>query len=162
MRFSSLLVFVFQILSAQNIFQSAEIVIEAFGERLETKTHLTPHLLDIAKNGHLLDTEKKEELKNLGFNFNQSLVNRSGAQRTESRGLDRYYDKSYFRIHYTSTGRNAVDPTDQNSNNIPDYIETIAETFETVSSSFHNQMGFVLPPSDGAVSYTHLTLPTKA
>ena len=149
MRFCSLLVTVFQILSAQDIFQSAEIVIEAFSERLETKTHLTPHLLDIAKNGHLLDTEKKEELKNLGFNFNQSLVNRSGAQRTESRGLDRYYDKSYFRIHYTSSGRNAVDPTDQNSNSIPDYIETVAEIFDTVSSRLHNQMGFVLPPSDG-------------
>ena len=88
MRFFAPLIFVFQILIAQDIFQSAEIVIEAFGERLETKTHLTPYLFDIAKNGHLLDSEKKEELKNLGFNFNQSLVSKSGAQRTESRGLD--------------------------------------------------------------------------
>ena len=63
MRFFAPLIFVFQILIAQDIFQSAEIVIEAFGERLETKTHLTPYLFDIAKNGHLLDSEKKEELK---------------------------------------------------------------------------------------------------
>ena len=65
MRFFTPLIFVFQILIAQDIFQSAEIVIEAFGERLETKTHLTPYLFDIAKNGHLLDSEKKEELKNV-------------------------------------------------------------------------------------------------
>ena len=152
MRFSISFVFLSQLLFGQKPHQSAEIIIQAFEEKLETKVHLTPHLFNIARGGHLLDEEKKERLKDLGFDFNHMLVNRGGTQRAEGRGLDQYYDTGYFRIHFTTIGRNAVNRMDQNVNNIPDYIESVAKIFDIVSSRFHDQMGFVLPPSDGNYS----------
>ena len=130
MRFSISFVFLSQLLFGQKPHQSAEIIIQAFEEKLETKVHLTPHLFNIARGGHLLDEEKKERLKDLGFDFNHMLVNRGGTQRAEGRGLDQYYDTGYFRIHFTTIGRNAVNEMDQNANNIPDYIESVAKIFD--------------------------------
>ena len=127
MRLSISFVFLSQLLLGQKPHQSAEIIIQAFEEKLENKVHLTPHLFNIARGGHLLDEEKKERLKDLGFDFNHMLVNRGGAQRAEGRGLDQYYDTGYFRIHFTTIGRNAVNEMDQNANNIPDYIESVAK-----------------------------------
>ena len=119
-------------LFAQDVHQSASEIIDGFNGLPVKNNHITPYLLDIARNGHQLDFDSKAKLEQLGFNFDQSLVNRSGAQRSESIGLDEYFDIGYFRIHYTTTGRNTVITTDLNSNNIPDYIESMAEVFDYV------------------------------
>ena len=98
-------------------------VINAFSNNNIKNNHITPYLLEIARNGHQLDSNIKAKLEELGFNFNQSLVSRGGAKRSESVGLDKFYDSGNFRIHYTTIGRNAVSGADNNANNIPDYIE---------------------------------------
>ena len=136
-------------ISAQDIYQSANEVINGFNDRPIKNEHITEHLLDIARNGHQLDSDHKSRLEELGFNFDQSLVTRGGAQRAESIGLDKFFDIKYFRIHYTTSGRNAVSSIDLNSNNIPDYIDSLAEVFENVSEVLHEKLGFNKPPGDG-------------
>ncbi|MFC1528252.1 MXAN_6640 family putative metalloprotease [Candidatus Neomarinimicrobiota bacterium] len=122
--------------------QSADRVIDV----LEGKSfvrHMTPFLLDIARNGHLLSEENKGQLKSLGFDFSGNLVVLLRPN------LNYYYDTEHFRIHYDLTGTNAVDNTITNENNIPDYIDTIANVFEEVYDHEINFLGYTAPPSDG-------------
>ena len=141
--------YILSCLPAQDIYQSANEIINGFnGLTIEDK-HITRHLLEIARNGHQLDAESKSKLEDLGFNFDQSLVTRGGAQRSESIGLDRFFDVKYFSIHYTTSGRNSVSSIDLNLNNVPDYIESLAGVFDFVSEALHENLGFIKPPGDG-------------
>ena len=140
---------------SQNVHQSASQIIDSFNGVPIKNNHITHLLLDIARNGHQLDTDSKSKLEELGFSFDQPLVNRNRLQRPESVGLDKYYDVEYFRIHYTTAGRNAVRSLDNNSNNIPDYIESLAEVFNYVSKVLHDNMGFIKPPGDGYYSSSY-------
>ncbi|MDP6275615.1 MAG: FlgD immunoglobulin-like domain containing protein, partial [Candidatus Marinimicrobia bacterium] len=113
------------------------------------KRHISDDLRIIARYGHSLPEEMKNELRSLGFNFDGPIVNRSSLdERTEASGLDQTYDNGKFRYHYTTTGSNAVDDTDDDSNGIPDYIDQMAETFEYVEDIELTTNGFVEPPSD--------------
>ena len=69
---------------SQNIQQSIETIIDPFSEVKSLRPHLTPHLLEIAKNGQNLTPDKKTQLEALGINFNRPLISRSGAKRSES------------------------------------------------------------------------------
>jgi len=123
--------------------QSANTAIEV----LESKSfirHMTPLLFDIARNGHLLSEDNKNRLKSLGFDFSQNMV------LLLRPNLNYYYDTEHFRIHYDLTGTNAVDNTITNDNNIPDYINTMANIFEEVYHHEINELGYTEPPSDGA------------
>ena len=144
-----ILFFALSCITAQDIYQSAIEVINGFNDRPIKNEHMTAYLLDIARNGHQLDSDHKSRLEELGFNFDQSLVSRGGRQRSKSIGLDKFFDVKYFRIHYTTSGRNAVRSIDLNLNNIPDYIESLAEVFENVSIALHEKLGFNKPPGDG-------------
>jgi len=128
--------------------QSAEIVIEAFTDQT-TIQHLTPYLLDIALYGHSLPEDQKFALQQLGFNFSNELVSRSWGTRPEAEGLDRFYDQGIFRFHYTLSGSQAVDSTDNNANSIPDYIDRVSATFNAVADQIINRMGYYRPPGDG-------------
>lgn len=124
------------------VIQSASTVIEV----LEGKSfvrHMTPFIIDIARNGHLLPDEIKTKLKLLGFDFSGNLVVMIRPN------LDYYYDTVHFRIHYDLTGTNAVDNTITNENNIPDYINTMAIIFEEVYDHEINELGYTPPPNDG-------------
>ena len=139
-------------LSQQSI--ALEVVQDAFAIGGNSDHHLTPYLMDIAKHGHQYPLEEKLELKRLGFQFDRPLVNRSSAERAESVGLDQVYDHGLFRFHYTKLGYHAVDATDLNGNDIPDYIDSMATVFNEVSQKLHNEMGYLKPPGDGYYSST--------
>ena len=68
---------------------------------------------------------------------------------TERIELDFFFDSEHYRFHYDKTGVNAVDATDRNTNDVPDYIEFMATEFENVYDKEINQLGYVAPPSDG-------------
>lgn len=123
--------------------QSANTVIDVLEERTFVR-HLTPYLVDIARNGHILPDETKERLKSLGFDFSGDIVTMQ-----QSTYYDYYYDTEHFRIHYDLTGTNAVNNTITNDNNIPDYINTIATVFEEVYYHDITELGYTPPPSDG-------------
>lgn len=56
--------------------------------------------------------------------------------------------KNLFRIHYDTTGVNAVDNTDVNYNGIPDYIDSVAFYFGFAYDIEVNKLGFVPPLTD--------------
>ncbi len=128
---------------------SANEIIQVFlGQN--SKRHISDDLRNIARYGHSLPEETKRELKNLGFNFDGAIVNRSPlGERAEANGLDQSYDNGLFRFHYTTTGSNAVSTSDTNSNSIPDYVELISDVFSFVISVELTNLGFVEPPGDG-------------
>ena len=122
--------------------QSANTAIEVLEGKAFVR-HMTPFIIDIARSGHLLSEENKNQLKSLGFVFSGNLVVLLRPN------LNFYHDTEHFRIHYDLTGTNAVDNTITNDNNIPDYINTMAIIFEEVYHHEINVLGYTAPPSDG-------------
>jgi hypothetical protein len=130
--------------------QSVVALISAFSNISSSDRHLTPHLLEIAKNGHLLEANDKSRLEKIGFNFNSALVSRGGTERSEAIGLDKIYDSGDFRIHYTTNGlKHKVSDIDINNNDVPDYIDNVAEIFNYVSKEIQSKQGYLSPPGDG-------------
>ena len=154
MRFKLLILIITTSLSAQNIANSLETVINAFNGIKTDDRHLTHHLLDIAKNGRNIDYNDKVKLEALGFNFGSRLISRGGSERPESIGLDKFLDSEYFRFHYSTSGPHAVDTKDINNNLRPDYVEEVIKVFDYVADKLHNEMGYTRPPSDGYYSST--------
>lgn len=60
-------------------------------------------------------------------------------------------DKTYlsksgkFEFHYTLTGIDAIDATDKNNNNVPDYLDSAEYYIEYIYDIYVNQMGFLSP-----------------
>ena len=154
MRFKLLILIITTSLSAQNIANSLETVINAFNGIKTDDRHLTHHLLDIAKNGRNIDYNDKVKLEALGFNFGSRLISRGGSERPESVGLDKFLDSEHFRFHYSTSGPHAVDTKDINNNLRPDYVEDVIKVFDYVADKLHNEMGYTRPPSDGYYSST--------
>ena len=154
MKFKLLILIITTSLSAQNIANSLETVINAFNGIKTDDRHLTHHLLDIAKNGRNIDYNDKVKLEALGFNFGSRLISRGGSERPESIGLDKFLDSEYFRFHYSTSGPHAVDTKDIDNNLRPDYVEEVIKVFDYVADKLHNEMGYTRPPSDGYYSST--------
>ncbi|MDP6500503.1 MAG: FlgD immunoglobulin-like domain containing protein [Candidatus Marinimicrobia bacterium] len=128
--------------------QSAQEIIQVFSNQ-SSKRHISDDLRFIARYGHSLPEEMKNELRSLGFNFDGPIVNRSSLdERTEASGLDETYDNGMFRFHYTTTGSNAVSTADTNSNSIPDYIEQMSAELNYVVAVELTFNSFTEPPSD--------------
>lgn len=58
---------------------------------------------------------------------------------------------THFLIHYTKLGVNAVPSLDVNSNNIPDFVETMGVIFEDVWLANEQTYGYPMPPTDGPI-----------
>jgi len=128
--------------------QSAHNIIQVFSNQ-SSKKHISDDLRIIARYGHSLPEETKNELRSLGFNFDGPIVNRSFLdERTEASGLDETHDNGMFRFHYTTTGSNAVSTADTNSNAVPDYIEQMSDVFNYVVAVELTMNSFTEPPSD--------------
>ena len=127
--------------------QSAHNIIKVFSNQ-SSKKHISDDLRIIARFGHSLPEEMKNELRSLGFNFDGRIVNRSLDERTEASGLDETYDNGKFRFHYTTTGGNAVSTADTNSNSVPDYIEQMSAELNYVVAVELTFNSFTEPPSD--------------
>ena len=54
-----------------------------------------------------------------------------------------------FRIHYRTTGRDAVDPADTSGNGVPDYVDSVSAVLEHVWRVEIETLGFRAPPADG-------------
>ena len=128
--------------------QSAHNIIQVFSNQ-SSKKHISDDLRIIARFGHSLPEEMKNELRSLGFNFDGPIVNRSSLdERTEASGLDETYDNGKFRFHYTTTGSNAVTTADTNSNSVPDYIDQMSAELNYVVAVELTFNSFTEPPSD--------------
>ena len=57
----------------------------------------------------------------------------------------------HFRVHYDTEGDDAVDPTDDDSNGIPDYIDLAATVLDSSWMLEVEQLGYDPPPSDNGL-----------
>ena len=137
-----------------NLDQSVEIVIQSFSGNKQIRC-LTPYLKDIALYGNQLTEEQKSRLRNIGFQFGQPIVHRAMNDRPESEGLDHTHDNGYFRFHYTTSGTHAVAGADTDGNNVPDYIDQMADVFAHVATVQLDSFGYAEPPSDGWLPVTN-------
>jgi hypothetical protein len=55
----------------------------------------------------------------------------------------------HFRIHYAISGRDAVDLTDEDANDIPDYVDRVAAALDSTWILEIDLLGYRQPPSDG-------------
>ena len=56
-----------------------------------------------------------------------------------------------FRVHYDTEGDDAVDPTDDDANGIPDYIDLAATVLDSTWELEVEQLGYNPPPSDNGL-----------
>ena len=70
-----------------------------------------------------LSQQKKIALKGLGFNTDSEFIT------TLRPALNNFIDNGLFWYDYNTVGTDAIDTTDANSNNIPDYLDSIIKTF---------------------------------
>lgn len=98
---------------------------------------------EIAKHGHELSMDKREELERLGFDFSGALVRTDRPQ-----NLELHVDEGFFRFHYTLTGTDAVSSKDEDENGIPDYVDLIVETFSDIGTIDFDSLAYVRPAGD--------------
>ncbi len=56
-----------------------------------------------------------------------------------------------FRVHYAREGKHAVPAADENGDDIPDYVELVADEYDAVGSFYAEELGFERPLSDERV-----------
>ncbi len=102
-----------------------------FTEANKQKIDLTLILFDAKRNWDDLTPEAKE--------YVQKYINRPTLP------PNNYISKSNkFQIYYYTTGTDAVSLTDANSNSVPDFVELVANTLDSVYTVYQNT-GFVMP-----------------
>ena len=57
----------------------------------------------------------------------------------------------HFRVHYDTEGSDAVDPTDDDANGIPDYIDLAATVLDSTWELEVEQLGYNPPPADNGL-----------
>jgi hypothetical protein len=98
----------------------------------------TPILQEVRRNWETLSPQIKSELSSYSALLSRPTLS----------GPELIYDTAHFQIHYTNTGRDAVNPADTNRNRVPDYIEMMGTELENVWNRELYIMGWLKPPSD--------------
>jgi hypothetical protein len=96
----------------------------------------TPILLEIKKSWPGFSAQTQATLKTL-------LARPSRAFSYDS-------PEGHYKIHYDTSGTNAVPTTDANSNGIPDYVENLALYADSSYRTMITYLGYRIPPSDGS------------
>lgn len=66
----------------------------------------------------------------------------------ESQGVD----GGLFKVHFTRAGLNAVPATDADDSGVPDFVERVEETYESVGALYHGPLAFRRPLSDATIT----------
>ena len=106
--------------------------------------HPTQLLDIIARNGHSLSEDVKNELIELGFDFSGKIV-------TQNRPFienEQCVDSGIFRFHYTLAGADAVLPEDDDGNGIPDYVDLMVASFDSIAVIDFDRENYTRPPKD--------------
>ena len=79
------------------------------------------------------------------------LVSRLLARALQRPSLDFEFvsPSGHFRLHYATTGREAVATTDDDGNGIPDYVDLTAAVADSIWELQIDILGYRLPPTDG-------------
>jgi len=85
------------------------------------------------------------------FSLDQQAVLAQVLERPANLPQSRVTPNGQVRIHYTTTGGDAVSSTDANSNGVPDFIDGVLDAFENSYNLETGPLKFQLPPGDGGV-----------
>jgi hypothetical protein len=107
----------------------------AVGEKIIAKD-ATPILIEVRQNWEKLSVSAQNEIS--------ALLARPG------NAYSYVSPDGNFRIHYDSTGGNAVPLADNNANGIPDYVENLALYADSSWRMQVSHLGYYQPPSDGS------------
>src|SRR3972149_9556142 len=116
---------------------------EGYRSRVPIKS-ATPVMMEARSNRHLLSPENA---RFLARGATRSLTEFYGSGVTL---LSYVSPERHFRVHYTTTGFDAVPSADINGNSVPDYVEEMAGILDHVWDEEINNLGYNAPPSDGA------------
>src|SRR3990172_5829518 len=116
---------------------------EGYRSRVPIKS-ATPVMMEARSNRHLLSPENA---RFLARGATRSLTEFYGSSVTL---LSYVSPGQHFRVHYTTTGDDAVPDVDSNWNSIPDYVEEMANILDNVWDKEINELGYNAPLSDGA------------
>lgn len=83
--------------------------------------------------------------KILELEKNQNSLQQSSREKMQAFAIS---PKQQFRVHYDTTGLNAVDKTDKDKNGIPDYIDSVCAIFDYVYVVQVEEMGMLRPRTD--------------
>ncbi len=72
----------------------------------------------------------------------------SAPNRVSLSGSPQSLDTAHFRIHYTLSGKDAVDPSDSDNNGHPDYVQEVATAVEYAWYAEIDYFGWPAPPPD--------------
>ena len=111
--------------------------------RSPTDERCTTWMLNqVLRHWYNLRRDTREHLVQYGFTSRGTLA--------RPVGLDSSRTTAHFKIHYSVAAGDAhsVDPTDNNQNGTPDYIELVAQILEAVWVTETDSMGYVVPPPD--------------
>ena len=117
-------------------------------DKHDEQIHATYHINNIIRNGLPPNQQKRIDLlEDLGIKIHKNKLITS-----QISTLDNTYDSEHFLFHYTldQSNTNSISSEDLNNNNIPDYIELMSTTFESVWVFFEDSLGFTPPPPDGS------------
>ena len=67
------------------------------------------------------------------------------------------FTSARFRIHYATSGTDAPLLDDNNANAIPDWVETVAQTFEEVATAYASRGWTLAPPGTGGLYDVYLS-----
>ncbi len=98
----------------------------------------TPHVVQAVAAAPQLDETYRQGVAKL-------------VQRRPSTDFDAVSPSGRFRVHYDIEGSEGVDPTDDDGNGIPDYIDLTMTVLDSVWVLQVDELGYHQPPDDGGV-----------
>ena len=125
---------IYQVLSVRTPDQLPAVYREAGGRAVCG----TPHLVQAMSAAPELSAEYRARLGKL-------------AQRRPDVQHNLLSPSGRFRVHYDTQGVNAVSPTDEDANNIPDYIDITMAVLDSIWVLQIEQLGYNPPPSDNGL-----------
>jgi hypothetical protein len=89
--------------------------------------------------------EARDAEKQLGPEFGRSLAKVLARPRLQTSVVT---PSGHFRVHYSTSGRDSVDTTDDDGNGIPDYVDITVSVLDSVWRLQIDDLGYVVPKSD--------------
>lgn len=89
--------------------------------------------------------EARDAEQQLGPEFGSRLAKVLARPRLETSVVS---PSGHFRVHYSTTGVDSVDPTDEDGNGIPDYVDIASSVLDSVWRLEIDELGYTVPKSD--------------
>jgi hypothetical protein len=125
------------------------------GKGVRTGREVTPALAELARRKGALDGSDRREANDVLARPTSPGEGAPGHSYTVAEHAP--FCTTHFCVHYVTSTADAPSSTDSNANGTPDYVETMANTFEFVYSVENTSLGWVNAKSDGSLGGNNKT-----